>query len=53
MESVDVSEIERVSAANEWDFWYKNNDSCLKQTFTYVYFYVHTLIYQSPIRKQK
>ena len=21
---VDVSEIERVSAANEWDFWYKN-----------------------------
>ena len=23
---VDVSEIERVSAANEWDFWYKNNE---------------------------
>ena len=23
---VFVSEIERVSAANEWDFWYKNNE---------------------------
>ena len=23
---VDVSEIERASAANEWDFWYKNNE---------------------------
>ena len=23
---VDVSEIERVSAANEWDFWYKDNE---------------------------
>ena len=25
---VFVSEIERVSPANEWDFWYKNN-SCV------------------------
>ena len=23
---VVVSEIERVSTANEWDFWYKNNE---------------------------
>ena len=22
----EVSEIERVSAANEWDFWYKTNE---------------------------
>ena len=23
---VDVSEIERASAVNEWDFWYKDNE---------------------------
>ena len=41
---VFVSEIERVSATNEWDFWYKNNDgvNTVRSTLHVVLCLLHT-----------
>ena len=40
---VDVSEIERVSATNEWDFWYKHSDCGYKAlSMWYCVYYIHT-----------
>ena len=47
---VDVSEKERVSAANEWDFWYKNNECVNTRTkqFLFGIVFIIYILRQSP-----